>query len=128
MSNSTCDRMLSECHGSLKDLLAQEGPVKPVWLEKDLLRFLTPLYVKYLQLFRKLEWVYDQMLHPQKRRMVRQVLDGVMGRLVEIKHQLVDTQLSEYHYMDDLLQDLKLTPVNRGRRDRGQRGSSVSRG
>ncbi|KAM4689140.1 dynein regulatory complex protein 11-like [Discoglossus pictus] len=50
------------------------------------------------------------MLHPQKRPLIRKVLEGLMGRLVEIKHQLVDTELSEYHYMYNMLQDLKLTP------------------
>lgn len=35
-----------------------------------------------------------------------------MGRLIELKHEMIGLELSEYHFFDDILQDLKLTPVN----------------
>ncbi|TMS20099.1 Dynein regulatory complex protein 11 [Larimichthys crocea] len=70
------------------------------------------LFVRYVQIFRKLEEVYDQVVHPQKRQLIRTVLDGVIGRVLELKNEMVEKEFSEYHYMDDVLQDLKLKPVD----------------
>ncbi|XP_073765644.1 uncharacterized protein isoform X3 [Danio rerio] len=33
-----------------------------------------------------------------------------MGRVLELKNEMVEKEFSEYHYMDDVIQDLKLTP------------------
>lgn len=74
-------------------------------------QMLATLYVKYIQIFRALEQAYDQIVHPQKRRVLRHVLDGVMGRVLELKHEMMNLECSEYHYFDDVLADLKLTPV-----------------
>lgn len=70
------------------------------------------MYVRYLQIFRNLELAYDQIAHPQKRRLVRLVLDGVMGRILELKEELVELEISEFQYFDDILQDLKMGPVS----------------
>ena len=43
---------------------------------------------------------------------MRQVLDGTMGRLLEVKDEMVNLEFSEFHYFDDVLSDLKLTPVS----------------
>ena len=130
-------------------------------------QLLAVTYVKYIQIFRKLEECYDQVnlycnlcfiytykrfskiqhlhssqiVHPQKRRVVRHVLDGTIGRyaiaiwflpgeclagsfvelkcffsmshfrILELKNDMVLLEHSEYHYFDDVLSDLKLTPV-----------------
>ena len=58
-----------------------------------------------------MEQCYDQIVHPQKRRVLRHLLDGIMGRVLEIKNEMVLLELNEYHYFDDVLSDLKLTPV-----------------
>jgi hypothetical protein len=34
-----------------------------------------------------------------------------MGRILELKHEMISMDYSEYHYFDDILADLKLTPV-----------------
>lgn len=73
---------------------------------------LATLYVRYVQIFRQLEEAYDQVVHPQKRKVIREVLDGVMGRVLELKNEMVEKEFSEYHYMDDVIQDMKLTPVS----------------
>ena len=43
---------------------------------------ISSMYLKYIQIFRKLEECYDQVTHPQKRRPLRHILDGTMGRCV----------------------------------------------
>ena len=84
------------------------------------------LYIKYLQIFRKLETCYDCMIHPQKRIHVRKVLELVIKRVIELKHDLVKWNPPnayvripqgheeafpwEYVHLDDILVDLKLSP------------------
>uniref|UniRef100_A0A672LMY3 Zgc:153738 n=1 Tax=Sinocyclocheilus grahami TaxID=75366 RepID=A0A672LMY3_SINGR len=41
---------------------------------------------------------------------IRQVLDSVMGRVLELKNEIVEKEFSEYHYMDDIIQDLRINP------------------
>lgn len=97
----------------LGDLLQIEQPKtepKPETDKVAAFQLLATLYVKYVQTFRRLEECYDQITHAQKRRILRHVLDGVMGRLIELKHEMIGLELSEYHFFDDILQDLKLTP------------------
>ena len=104
-----------EAQDSLTDLLEQELPPEPPKPEKDRLtafQNIATLYLKYLQIFRRLEECYDQIVHPQKRRVLRRMLDGVMGRLIELKNEMVLLEFSEFHYFDDILSDLKLTPVS----------------
>lgn len=104
-----------EAQDSLNDLLQQEIPPEPPKPEKDRLtafQNIATLYLKYLQIFRKIEGCYDQVVHPQKRRVLRRMLDGVMGRLIELKNEMVLLEFSEFHYFDDILSDLKLTPVS----------------
>jgi hypothetical protein len=40
------------------------------------------------------------------------VLDGTIGRILELKNEMVSLEYSEFHYFDDVLSDLKLTPVS----------------
>ena len=47
------------------------------------------MYVKYVQIFRKLETSYDQVVHPQKRRDMRRALEACMGRMLEVRNWLV---------------------------------------
>lgn len=112
---STYNKLWTEAHKELGKLLSQELPSEPLRPEKDRVVFfqrLTTLYVRYVRIFRKLEETYDQIVHPQKRRLIRDVLDSVIGRVLELKHEMVEKEYSEYHYMDDVIQDLKLTPVS----------------
>uniref|UniRef100_A0A3Q3E9Z7 IQ motif containing with AAA domain 1 n=1 Tax=Hippocampus comes TaxID=109280 RepID=A0A3Q3E9Z7_HIPCM len=95
--------------------ILEELPEEPILPQKDRAAFfqtVAMLYVRYLQVFRQLEKVYDQVVHPQKRRLVLHTLEGVMGRILELKNEMVDKELCEYHYMDDVLHDLKLTPAD----------------
>ncbi|XP_069555042.1 dynein regulatory complex protein 11 [Brachyistius frenatus] len=113
MSQRMYNELWAEAQLELTRLLTEELPAEPPRPEKDRVVFfqrLTTLYVRYIQIFRQLEKVYDQVVHPQKRQLIRKLLDGVMGRVLELKNEMVETEFSEYHYMNDVLHDLKLTP------------------
>lgn len=106
--------MWADAHLELDRLLKEELLV-PAEPETDRVVFfqrVAVLYMRYLKLFRQLEKVYDQVIHPQKRRAIRLTLDGVMGRVLELKYDMVETEFSEYHYLDDVLHDMKLMPVS----------------
>ncbi|XP_006866877.1 PREDICTED: IQ and AAA domain-containing protein 1 [Chrysochloris asiatica] len=97
---------------ALNSLLDKESQkmMEPHKNQVFIFEMLATFYVKYVQIFRKLENVYDQIVHPQKRILIRKMLDGVMGRILELKNEMVELELTEFHYFDDILQDLKLAP------------------
>lgn len=109
------NQIWADAHVELNRLLKEEMPEEPREPEKDRVVFfqrVAVLYMRYLRLFRQLEKAYDQVVHPQKRRAIRPVLDAVMGRVLELKYDMVETEFSEYHYLDDVLHDMKLMPVS----------------
>lgn len=67
------------------------------------------MYVRYVMISKKLERVHDQMLQPQKRQDVRVMLDSCIGRMLELKHKMVE-YCGEFGHLDEALVDLKLTP------------------
>ncbi|KAK0171578.1 hypothetical protein PV328_005017 [Microctonus aethiopoides] len=64
----------------------------------------------YIVICNKLEECYDQMIQPQKRRLIRKILDYTLARVLELKHELVEIDLSEYNYYDDVLVKYKILP------------------
>ncbi|XP_069790497.1 dynein regulatory complex protein 11-like isoform X2 [Narcine bancroftii] len=113
MSNRACNKMWADTHEELHYLLKEDlssHEAKPLAGPMMIFQMLTTFYIKYVQIFRNLEDLYEQMVHPQKRRIIHHVLEGVMGRILELKDEMVKLEFSEFHYCDDVLQDLKLTP------------------
>lgn len=69
-------------------------------------------YLKYICLANRLEEVYDKMIQPQKRQLIRNLLDATLGRIIELKHDLVNIDLMEFSYNDGIVERLKLTPID----------------
>ncbi|XP_059871447.1 dynein regulatory complex protein 11 [Delphinus delphis] len=112
MSNAMYNKMWHQTQEALSSLLDKESEkmMEPQRNQVFIFQMLATFYIKYVQIFRNLENVYDQMVHPQKRILIRKLLDGVMGRILELKNEMVELELTEFHYLDDILQDLKLVP------------------
>uniref|UniRef100_A0A2R8N2J6 IQ motif containing with AAA domain 1 n=1 Tax=Callithrix jacchus TaxID=9483 RepID=A0A2R8N2J6_CALJA len=110
--NRMYDKIWHQTQEALSALLDKESQkmIEPQRNQVFIFQTLATFYIKYVQIFRNLENVYDQIIHPQKRILIRKVLDGVMGRVLELKNEMVELELTEFHYFDDILQDLKLTP------------------
>jgi hypothetical protein len=70
------------------------------------------LYIKYLQIYKKLEDCYDQMVHPQKRRSIKKVLKSTIVRILELKEKLIlqNPKPDRFVALDEVLTDLKLNP------------------
>ncbi|KNC46177.1 IQ and AAA domain-containing protein 1 [Thecamonas trahens ATCC 50062] len=66
-------------------------------------------FVNYTKIASLLEDVYDGMVHPQKRRQVKVVLDAVLGRLLEVWLWLVEFEARDPPSLDSVLHDHKLT-------------------
>ncbi|KAM6259772.1 dynein regulatory complex protein 11 isoform 2-T2 [Spheniscus humboldti] len=112
MSQATYNKMWTDAQKDLDIQLRREREefLQP---EKDrvkVFKMLAASYIKYMQIFRNLETAHDQLVHWQKRTVIRQVLDGVIGRILEIKKEMVELENSEFHYIDNILEDLKLLP------------------
>ncbi|NXY16600.1 DRC11 protein, partial [Atrichornis clamosus] len=95
------------------DIMLQREREEFLQPEHDLekvMKMLATSYMKYLEIFRNLEMAHDHIIHQQKRAAIRQSLDGVIGRILEIKKEMVKLENSECQHMDDILMDLKLVP------------------
>ena len=74
------------------------------------------LYVRYLDIFRKLQDSFDQVVYPQKRILMKEMLQNVIVRMCEVKQLLIrySTQTniiqSDYINIDEILAEMKLTP------------------
>ncbi|NXJ75772.1 DRC11 protein, partial [Trogon melanurus] len=111
-SISTYNKMWADAQKDI-DIQLQREREESSRPEIDLVKAFNTLatfYIKYMQIFRNLEMAHDQLIHRQKRAAIRQVLDGVIGRILEIKKEMVQLENSEFHYIDNILEDLKLLP------------------
>ncbi|KAK7080739.1 Dynein regulatory complex protein 11 [Halocaridina rubra] len=68
------------------------------------------VYVRYLSIARRLDTCYDLILHPQKRLLLRRLLDNTLGRVVELKHEMVSQDCSDIQHCDDIMNELALAP------------------
>ncbi|NXG50851.1 DRC11 protein, partial [Psilopogon haemacephalus] len=109
---STYNKMWADAQKDLNIQLRKEREelLQPVKDHEKAFKMLTTSYIKYLQIFRDLEMAHDKLLHQQKRAVIQQVLEGVMGRILEIKKEMVELENSEFHYIDNILVDLELLP------------------
>lgn len=93
----------------------------PSWSCKQWLKFFIPLYVKYIDILKRIEDSYDQTTHPQLRKTIKKFLENIMCRVIQIKRELIfyynppiDPTLNipgiPYIFLDDYLIDLKLEP------------------
>ncbi|KAL6081708.1 hypothetical protein STEG23_005615 [Scotinomys teguina] len=113
--NVTYQRLWEASHVTLEEVLEKEPSLlEPVpSQERQSFQYrLSVHYLYYLGLLRRFDTAYDQMVQPQKRRLLRRLLDGVAGRVLELKEELVRVDLCETHYLDQVLQDLELTPAD----------------
>lgn len=85
--------------------------------DQEWFNYYAQLYIRYIDIYNKLEDCYDQLVHPQKRMLVREILDSTIVRLCETKYQLVKYNTScdyaiksEYVQLDEIIMDLKLAP------------------
>lgn len=110
MSNVTFDLLWREAVLELLEVLETENPEDPDLAPKDLTDW-SSIYIKYVQIFSKLQDSYDQMVHPQKRLDIKKALEACLGRMLEIRDWLTTlNDKVDLVSFDSILVDLKLTP------------------
>lgn len=71
---------------------AERATIGPLLLE---------LRLRYTVLLARLDSVYDQLLQPQKRLIVKRMLEACLGRLIEVKYELAEMFMTDYTFDDD---------------------------
>lgn len=113
MSNKTYNDLWHTTQKLLENLAVndyQKLALDPEFDRTAAHRCVYELYAKYIVAANRLENVYDQMVQPQKRVIIRKLLDSTLGRIIELKHDLVAIDMMEFSYNDDAIRDLKLLP------------------
>ncbi|KAL0278258.1 UNVERIFIED_CONTAM: hypothetical protein PYX00_000124 [Menopon gallinae] len=113
MSNEYYLDLWKEAQHDLRKNLAYDRQVKSRGVIKDLntAKWLVGhLFMGYVRIVNKLDECYDQITHPQKRELIGRLLDCSLGRLLEIKRDIVRLESDDYAYFDNVLMELKLTP------------------
>lgn len=86
-------------------------PADPMSKNAFFIQFRLSMYLRYLQLARRLTILHNVELQPQKLTDVRTMLDGCIGRMLELKHYLVEN-CGDYLSLDNLMLDMKLAPTD----------------
>nr|CAI5827474.1 unnamed protein product [Callosobruchus analis] len=109
MSHVTYDLEFRKVH----DLLAETLQLEPVQADRrDDREILATLYVRYILIANQLTRVVDQMVQPQKRMLVKKLLEASLGRILELKTDLVEADLNEWTHCGDIMEKLNLTPLD----------------
>jgi hypothetical protein len=114
MSHITYNNLWAEAQKTLNEASQFDTVLHEASHEKDKQAaqiHVSELCVKYITVVNKLDQCYDQIVHPQKRLVIRKLLDACIGRVLELKHELVNLDLSEFSYYDDVLVKLNLLPM-----------------
>jgi len=113
MSNRTYNQLWVKTQADIQNVLSTEGQVLMGKAEKDrelAYKAVSKLYLQYVKIFRTLDSCYDQMVHPQKRMLLRKLLDSTIGRILELKHDLVNLDNLEYSYHEGTMAELGYNP------------------
>ncbi|GFT29890.1 dynein regulatory complex protein 11 [Nephila pilipes] len=97
----------------LSNLLKIEEPFdNPPLIEQRMtaVRLASKLYLQYIKISNTLIKCYENICNPPKRRYLRQMCDACIGRVLELKHELVSLEKSEFHFLDQMLFNLKMSP------------------
>ncbi|XP_064516354.1 dynein regulatory complex protein 11 isoform X2 [Pseudopipra pipra] len=108
MSQATYCKMWADAQKDLDILLQKEREefLQPETNLGKVSKMLATSYIQYMEIFRSLAAAYNHLIHQQKRAAIRPVLDGVMGRILEIKMEMVKLDNSECQYLEDILMEL----------------------
>lgn len=111
MSQAYYNQLLKTTHLDLQNAIGNDKRLKkkPPTDPNQAKWLISHLFVKYIRIVNNLDECYDQIIHPQKREIIGRLLDTSLGRLLEIKREIVRIELDDYIFLDDILLELKMT-------------------
>lgn len=71
---------------------------------------LSMVMVSYISAINKLDECYDQVIQPQKRILIRNILELSLGRYLELKNDMVNLNFNEFTYLDSATAHFRLLP------------------
>ncbi|RZC40926.1 IQ and AAA domain-containing protein 1, partial [Asbolus verrucosus] len=96
----------------IQQLLAETLQSEAVQVDRrEQRQLLTTLYIRYILIANKFSECVDQMVQPQKRLLIRKLLEATLGRILELKYDLVEADLNEWTHCGDVLEILNITPI-----------------
>lgn len=114
MSHNTYNKLWADGRTVLNDAATVDNFLQNEPHQADVAVFhkaVSEVYYKYIVAANKLQQAYDQIVHPQKRLLIRKLLDGSLCRMLELKADLELCDMSEHSYNDDVLIKLRLSPI-----------------
>ncbi|XP_041783116.1 dynein regulatory complex protein 11 isoform X2 [Anopheles merus] len=115
MSNRTFNLLWTGAQKDLEKLAVNDFEYQAIEAQHDRTEIqgqVFELYLRYLVISNRLEEIYDQIVQPQKRILIRKLLDNCLGRMLELKHDLVIIDMTEFSYNDAIVEKLGLTPLS----------------
>jgi len=100
MSTEVYNQIWRDAQQTLRGLIAKDEKLgrKDRDIDKQRsLQWVLRLYADYIRIVRRFDECYDQIVQPQKRILIKKILEGCIGRLLELKHELV-SELEMSHY------------------------------
>lgn len=70
------------------------------------------LYLKYIQVANRMTEIIDQIVQIQRRKLIKKLLEAVLGRILELKYDLVEADLNEWTHCGDVIESLGLNPID----------------
>lgn len=113
MSNMTYNILWASAQEDLLHLVKSESPdiYHPIVEDRFVaIRQTATLYLKYIKVTNQLITCHENIVQPQKRFLLRKLVDATIGRVLELKQGLVNLEFSEFHFLDQILLDLRMTP------------------
>ncbi|KAL3275302.1 hypothetical protein HHI36_020069 [Cryptolaemus montrouzieri] len=71
---------------------------------------LATLYIKYILISNQLSEIIDQMVQVQKRALIKKLLEATLGRILELKYDLVEADINDWTHCGDVMETLGLNP------------------
>jgi hypothetical protein len=91
--------------------------VSQTWNAKDWLNYYVNVYIKYIDILKKVDDSYDLITHPQMRKLIRTFLENIICRINQVKSELIyynypiaEVKPCHYIFLDDYLIEMKLEP------------------
>ncbi|XP_042899684.1 dynein regulatory complex protein 11-like [Parasteatoda tepidariorum] len=113
MSNKKYNDLWKSTQADLEKLLEEELIETSALSDQERLKAIrksSVLYLKYIKVSNKLIDCHRNILQPQKRNLLQKLIDNCIGRVLELKHELVGLEFSEIQFLDEVLLELKMVP------------------
>lgn len=113
MSYRTYNELWAQAQLTLDNATKNDSNLLTSKINKDkfeVFKELSIIIVSYISAINKLDECYDQVIQPQKRILIRNILELCLGRYLELKNDMVNLNLNEFTYLDSAIAQLMLLP------------------